>query len=107
MIYLKGFAIARLIMIAAAFEQGAYFESRTIIIPHDEKIHRGGEDSAHATDTIIAVADGVGGWGRRGVNPGHFSKLLTRKIKELHLEDTKKNTRQLAVEAHSVAADRY
>ena len=99
--------MAWLIVGAAAFEQGAYFESRTLIIPHDEKIHRGGEDSAHATDTMITVADGVGGWERHGVNPGHFSKLLTRTIKELHLEDPKKSTRQLAVEAHKVAADRY
>lgn len=41
---------------------GAYFESKTIIIPHDDKINRGGEDSAHACDTLITVADGVGGW---------------------------------------------
>ncbi len=57
-----GIFIAGLIAAASAFEHGSYFESRTIIIPHDEKIHRGGEDSAHATDTMIAVADGVGGW---------------------------------------------
>jgi len=37
--------------------------SKTILIPHDEKINRGGEDSAHVCDTLIAVADGVGGWG--------------------------------------------
>ena len=64
---------------------GAYFESRTIIIPHDEKIHRLGEDSAHACDTLIAVADGVGGWELQGVNPGFFSKKFTRKIRDFHL----------------------
>ena len=61
--YLRGFVLAGLVAVATAFEHGAYFESRTIIIPHDDKIHRGGEDSAHATDTMITVADGVGGWG--------------------------------------------
>ena len=74
------FVVAGLFAVVAAFEHGAYFESRTIIIPHDDKIHRGGEDSAHATDTMITVADGVGGWERHGVNPGLFSKLLTRTI---------------------------
>jgi hypothetical protein len=79
------FIVAGLFAVVKAFEHGAYFESRTIIIPHDDKIHRGGEDSAHATDTMITVADGVGGWERHGVNPGLFSKLLTRTIKDLHL----------------------
>ena len=79
------FIVAGLFAVVTAFEHGAYFESRTIIIPHDDKIHRGGEDSAHATDTMITVADGVGGWERHGVSPGLFSKLLTRTIKDLHL----------------------
>jgi hypothetical protein len=82
---LRRFIVAGLFAVVTAFEHGAYFESRTIIIPHDDKIHRGGEDSAHATDTMITVADGVGGWERHGVNPGLFSKLLTRTIKDLHL----------------------
>ncbi len=60
--YIGGFVLAGLVAMATAFDLGAYFESRTIIIPHDDKIHRGGEDSAHATDTMITVADGVGGW---------------------------------------------
>ena len=84
------FIVAGLFAVVTAFEHGAYFESRTIIIPHDDKIHRGGEDSAYATDTMITVADGVGGWERHGVNPGLFSKHLTRTIKNLHLEDPKK-----------------
>lgn len=58
--------------------------SKTILIPHDDKIDRGGEDSAHACDTLITVADGVGGWGEQGVNPGLFSKMLTREIKNNH-----------------------
>jgi protein phosphatase PTC7 len=101
------FVIAGLYVVAAAFEHGAYFESRTIIIPHDDKIQRGGEDSAHVTDTMIAVADGVGGWADSGVNPGLFSKLLTRTIKELHLKNPQKNTRKLAIEAHRVAATKF
>jgi hypothetical protein len=56
------FVVAGLFTVVATFEHGAYFESRTIIIPNDDKIHRGGEESAHATDTVITVADGVGVW---------------------------------------------
>lgn len=70
---------------SAEYSPGAYFESKTVLIPHDDKIQRGGEDSAHVCDTLITVADGVGGWARHGVNPGLFSKMLTRGIKDLHL----------------------
>lgn len=41
---------------------GAYFEYKTVIIPANDKRHRGGEDSADANDTYLVVADGVGGW---------------------------------------------
>lgn len=51
-----------LVALASAYSPGAFFESKTVIIPHEEKINRGGEDSAHACDTLITVADGVGGW---------------------------------------------
>ena len=66
------------------YEPGAYFESKTVIIPHDDKINRGGEDSAHVCDTLITVADGVGGWANQGINPGLFSKSLTAGIVSLH-----------------------
>jgi len=29
---------------------------------------------------MLVVADGVGGWANKGVNPGHFSRLLTKTI---------------------------
>ena len=53
-----------------------------MIIPHDQKIHRGGEDSADSHHRMLVVSDGVGSWARRGVNPGLFSKELTRSILE-------------------------
>lgn len=78
-----------------------------MIIPHDDKIHRGGEDSAHVCDTLITVADGVGGWVNQGVNPGLFSKQLTRGIRDLHLENPDLSTRELTVQSHSVAANKF
>ena len=37
---------------------------------------KGGEDSWICTEQIVAVADGVGGWNNRGVDPGLFSREL-------------------------------
>lgn len=83
---------------------GAFFVSRTILVPHDEKIHRGGEDSAHACDTLITLADGVGGWESKGVNPGLFSKMLTREIRDIHLQNPSLTPRELTAIAHKKAA---
>ncbi|KAL3923342.1 MAG: hypothetical protein SGILL_001708, partial [Bacillariaceae sp.] len=60
-----------------------HFVHKTVIIPHDQKKHRGGEDAASTSDRILVVADGVGGWANKGVNPGLYSKLLTKTIVEL------------------------
>lgn len=49
-------------------------------IPHHEKAYRGGEDAWICTDSLIAVADGVGGWNRKGVDPGIFARELCRHI---------------------------
>jgi len=43
-------------------------------------VYKGGEDAYAACNTLIAVADGVGGWANRGVDPGLFSKQLTKDI---------------------------
>jgi len=58
----------------------AYFEHKTVLIPHDDKKHRGGEDAASTSPSYLIVADGVGGWANKGVNPGLYSKLLTKTI---------------------------
>ena len=58
-----------------------------MIIPHDDKKFRGGEDAAASTDTILTVADGVGGWALKGINPGLFSNELTNSIVEFSQSD--------------------
>lgn len=45
-------------------------------IPHPDKQQKGGEDAGLATDTFLAVADGVGGWAESGIDPGIYSKNL-------------------------------
>ena len=54
----------------------AYFFHKTIIIPKDDKRHRGGDDDALATDKMLVVADGVGGWIKFGIDPGLFTRHL-------------------------------
>ena len=49
-------------------------------LPHDDKVYKGGEDAFTASEKLIAVADGVGGWARQGVDPGLFSKQLAKDI---------------------------
>ena len=58
-----------------------------MIIPHDDKRYRGGEDAAGSTDTVLTVADGVGGWSLKGINPGLFSNELTNLIVEFSQSD--------------------
>jgi serine/threonine protein phosphatase PrpC len=77
---------------------GAYFVSKTIIIPNDEKKDRGGEDAAATSNTAIVVADGVGGWLRHNIDPGYYSRLLTETVVRLAAES--KTTRPLAEIVH-------
>jgi protein phosphatase PTC7 len=58
----------------------ARFVHKTIIIPHDDKKFRAGEDAASTIDQMLVVADGVGGWANKGVNPGLYSRKLTETI---------------------------
>uniref|UniRef100_A0A7R9ZSY9 Protein phosphatase n=1 Tax=Craspedostauros australis TaxID=1486917 RepID=A0A7R9ZSY9_9STRA len=77
---------------ATRAQPGAYFRHKTVLIPHDDKKFRGGEDAASTSDTMLVVADGVGGWARHGVNPGLFSRKLTSTVLKLDEENTKNST---------------
>ena len=57
-------------------KQSNYLRSAYVNIPHHKKIYKGGEDAWISTDQIVAVADGVGGWNNKGVDPGLFSREL-------------------------------
>lgn len=53
-----------------------FFRYSTSIIPHKDKLERGGEDAYYASDSLLSVADGVGGWANRGIDAGRYSKSL-------------------------------
>ena len=61
----------------------SYFRFYAKNIPHHSKRHKGGEDAWVASSNILAVADGVGGWERHGVDSGLFSKQLVLNIKSI------------------------
>lgn len=56
------------------------------MIPHPEKAYKGGEDAAYVDPGVLVVADGVGGWASRGVDPAIYSKNLVRNVKNLWRE---------------------
>lgn len=67
-------------------------------IPHPDKIKKGGEDAYFANNSLIAVADGVGGWAAMNIDAGLYSKELCKNIEHLHIADPKKyekNPKQL------------
>lgn len=75
-----------------------HFVHRTVIIPHDDKKFRGGEDAASTSDRWLVVADGVGGWVKHNVNPGLYSRMLTSKVVELGTTTDKENSKASLVD---------
>jgi serine/threonine protein phosphatase PrpC len=51
-----------------------------MMIPHIKKRDKGGEDAyvISPDNSMIAMADGVGGWNKKGVDPALFSNELCR-----------------------------
>ncbi|CAD8053271.1 unnamed protein product [Paramecium primaurelia] len=74
------------------------FQSFVHIIPHPDKVAKGGEDAYYANENLLAVADGVGGWNNHGVDPSKYSKTLCENIKEYSHLDNPKQIMQIASE---------
>ncbi|KAL6746431.1 Serine/threonine phosphatase, family 2C [Haematococcus lacustris] len=55
------------------------------VLPHPDKMARGGEDWFFVSDTMhsLGVADGVGGWAEIGVDAGAYARQLMGFAKEL------------------------
>merc|ERR1711871_379838 len=49
-----------------------------VSFPHPDKKNGRGEDGHIVSPTYVGVADGVGGWARRGIDAGLYSRLLMR-----------------------------
>jgi len=63
-----------------------YFITGVCMIPHKEKAYKGGEDafSCSIDGCMFCLADGVGGWAKKGVDPGLYSKELCSQFKYLY-----------------------
>ena len=59
----------------------SYFRYAVRNTPHDDKKDKGGEDAWVASNNLLVVADGVGGWANRGIDSGLFSKQLAADLK--------------------------
>lgn len=66
------------------------FKFGTASIPHPAKVKKGGEDAHFADSSLLAIADGVGGWAALNVDPALYSRELCRNIEYLHTADPKK-----------------
>ena len=49
-------------------------------IPYFKKWERAGEDAYVISEELLCVADGVGGWNSKGVDPGIFSRELSARV---------------------------
>ena len=74
------------------------------MIPHPDKVAKGGEDAYFSNNKILSVADGVGGWANYGIDPGKYSKLYCKNLCMLFEKDQKKyltEPKVLLTEAHA------
>jgi protein phosphatase PTC7 len=58
-----------------------YLETEWTSLPHPDKAG-GGEDALLALPGWVGVADGVGGWSRRGIDAGEYSRGLMNAAEE-------------------------
>lgn len=63
------------------------FKYGSSLLPHPEKAYKGGEDALFASEHVLMVADGVGGWADSGIDPGLYSKKLAALVEDLVSKD--------------------
>ncbi|XP_073144121.1 probable protein phosphatase 2C 26 isoform X1 [Henckelia pumila] len=89
-------------------EAGVWLNVGTHLIPHPNKVEKGGEDaffvSSHGGG-VIAVADGVSGWAEKDVDPALFSRQLMANASSLvEDEEVNYNPRNLIRKAHAAVS---
>ncbi|KAL3850568.1 hypothetical protein ACJIZ3_012450 [Penstemon smallii] len=89
-------------------EEGVCLSIGSHVIPHPDKVEKGGEDAFLVSGYgggVIAVADGVSGWAEKDVNPALFSRELMANASSL-VEDEEVNydPRNLIRKAHAATS---
>jgi protein phosphatase PTC7 len=80
---------------------GLKFQHAVENIPFPAKKDKGGEDAYYASDFVLSVADGVGGWNQRGVDPAKYSKKLAENTERFTKSDPikyRKNPKQMLID---------
>jgi len=78
------------------------------VIPHPAKRAKGGEDAYFVCNSGLAmgVADGVGGWADKGIDPSLYSKTLMREAKhayeDMHLTEPLESLKHAASKANKI-----
>lgn len=52
------------------------FDCSFSMIAHPQKVLKGGEDAFFITDFVVGIADGVGGWVDKGIDPALYANKL-------------------------------
>lgn len=80
------------------------FQAAAAVLPHPDKVGKGGEDAFFIADNGLAlgIADGVGSWSERNIDPGLYSRMLMEKSKQAVLEIplSEDVARQVLIQAH-------
>nr|XP_016513604.1 PREDICTED: probable protein phosphatase 2C 26 [Nicotiana tabacum] len=81
----------------------------TYLIPHPNKVEKGGEDAFFVSSDngrVIAVADGVSGWAEKNVDPALFSRELMANVSSLvgNKEEAKYDPQILIKGAHAATS---
>ena len=81
-----------------------YFKVGTTMNPKFDKRDKGGEDGfvVGSNQRMIMVADGVGGWTSRGVDPGKYAKFLCKQAGKLFDEKPDLSLKQILTEADEI-----
>lgn len=60
------------------------FAAAASIVPHPDKVAKGGEDACFVGDcgTALGLADGVGGWAEDGIDPADYARALVAAMDE-------------------------
>ncbi|CAM6100715.1 unnamed protein product [Calypogeia fissa] len=84
------------------------FTASAKVIPHPDKVAKGGEDAYFISSFgggVLGVADGVSGWAEENVDPALFSKeLMAHALAAVESEEVRNDPRRLLEKAHSSTA---
>lgn len=79
-----------------------FFKFAAHVLPHPDKVAKGGEDAYFAEHNLLCVADGVGGWAEYGVDPAEYSRALVANVEKNYKQHILKyiqNPKELLIKA--------